>query len=119
MKAWLTLLIAGAFLTGCATTPTPDPWADVDAASEPAQRPLHQGGFPLPSDVEPDRVIYDQDGVRHLEEYRTIAEGNYAIALEHAQQIDQLRDAAGHLVEEFEQTVRIDRFFQKRLLEIS
>ena len=102
MKRWLTLLIVGASLTACATTPRPDPWQDLEVPDQEAQRPLNQGDRPLPDKIRgegEDQVwVYDSTGVERLETYVVIAEGNETLADEHAGRIDDLQDSVGHLV---------------------
>jgi hypothetical protein len=98
----LTLLIVGASLTGCAATPSPDPWQTVEVPERSAQQPLPQPDRPLPDEIigegEDQVWVYDRSGVERLEAYVVTAEGNQQLALEHAGRIDDLQQAVGDLV---------------------
>jgi hypothetical protein len=57
------------------------------------------GGFPEPNEVHDDRIVYDQQGVVALEQYRQAAEANTRIAAEHASQVDQYAVAVDNLID--------------------
>ncbi len=102
MNRWLILLAAGASLalsSGCATTPIPDPWATLEASAEPAQQPLRLPEWPQEASSTDHSVTFDLEGARAISAYIATAEGNTAIALEHAAQIDALNQAAAALIE--------------------
>lgn len=89
--------MAGALL-GCAATPTPDPWEGIEIDRTPAVTPERLNDFPLPTEFTEDSVTFDLAGAQELEAYRVAAEANTVIATEHAGQIDDLKEAAEHLV---------------------
>ena len=93
------MLVAGASLSGCATTPTPDPWATVEVDESPAQQPVRLPEWPQEASSTEDEVTFDLSGARALAAYRIAGEGNTELAEEHAAQIDDLRRAAATLVE--------------------
>jgi len=101
MRAWLILLTAGASLalSACASTPAPDPWGDVEVPGEPATQPTALPDWPQPVGFTEDSVTFDLEGARRLETWRVIGSGNTEIAAAHADQVDDLRDAARSLVE--------------------
>ena len=101
MKTWLTLLAVGASLSlsGCASAPTPDPWGEVNVPAEPATIPVVLPEWPQPVDFTEQTVTFDLAGANVLEVWRVAALGNTEIAAAHADQIDDLRDAARSLVE--------------------
>lgn len=102
MRAWLILLAAGASLllsSGCATTPAPDPWADVEVDQTAAQLPVRLPEWPQETSFTEDEVTFDLSGARALAAYRVVGEGNTELAEEHAAQIDDLKEAAAALVE--------------------
>lgn len=101
MKVWLTLLALGASLSlsGCASTPSPDPWGSIELPGEPATIPEPLPDWPQPTDFDEDSVTFDLAGARVLKQWEVIALGNTEIAAAHADQIDDLRDAARSLVE--------------------
>lgn len=97
MRLLAIFLIAGA-LSAC-VTPQPNPWDSIEVVSQPATKPLDCGGFPYPSEVIGESIVYDNSGANALEAYRACSEANEDIAAEHAQQIDQLHIATKGLVE--------------------
>ena len=101
MRAWLTLLAAGASLSlaSCATAPTPDPWADLEVDQTEAQRPVRLPEWPDETSFTEDEITFDLSGARALSAYRATGEGNTEIADANAEQIDELRKAAAALVE--------------------
>lgn len=98
MTRFLTLLIAGALVSGCAAK-QPDPWQSLTADHQPAARPLSIGSFPHPDEANDNRIVYERDGVVALEIYRQTAEANTAMATEHADRIDAQSKAIGHLID--------------------
>jgi hypothetical protein len=101
MKAWLILLTVGASLSliSCASAPSPNPWGSVEIPGEPATQPTALPDWPQPIDFTEGTVTFDLEGAGRLESWRVIALGNTEIAAAHADQVDDLRDAAGSLVE--------------------
>jgi len=99
MKTWLIFLIGGVSLSGCATTPPPNPWDDLTTETEPAATPIDCGRFPAPTEATESMIVYDTAGVNELEAYRVCSEANTAIADEHAEQIGELKTARAALVE--------------------
>jgi len=102
MKAWLIWLALGASLSlssGCASTPAPDPWGDVEIPGDPATQPVALPEWPQPTDFTEGTVTFDLAGAHVLEVWRVAALGNTEIAAAHADQVDDLRDAARSLVE--------------------
>ena len=97
MKALLTLLIAGAGLLGCATTPTPDPWASIDVPDRAAKTPLRAPEWPLPSINDEGDAAYSHDQIVALDAYRIVSQGTHDLALAHAHRIDALQDSVAHL----------------------
>ena len=99
MPQWLISLVVGVSLSGCATTPTPDPWANVEVDQTEAQQPVRLPEWPQETSETEDEVTFDLSGARALADYRIIGEGNTELAEEHAAQIDDLKDAVLSLVE--------------------
>ena len=97
MKTFLTFLIVGLSLSGCASTPAPDPWADLTVETDPATPALDCGSFPGPASASegPDgtleSITYDVAGTNALEQYRVCSEANQANVDEHAAQIAELK----------------------------
>lgn len=89
MRRYLTFLIAGLSLSGCATVEE-NPWADLVVETEPAVTALDCGSFPMPISSG-EGIVYDLAGVNALEAYRVCSEANQDIANEHAAQVDQLK----------------------------
>ncbi len=87
-------------LSGCAgTPPASDPWAEIEVPTESAERPLELPQWPLPTSFTDSSATFGLEAVRALEAHRVVADANTAIATAHAGQIDELRAAAGYLVE--------------------
>ena len=95
---WRLLLVVGA-LAGCATTPTPNPWVDIETDKEPAAQPLELGEWPDPIGFSDDTLVFDLEGARALQAYQVAAEANTEIASELSEQVNDLNDATSSLVE--------------------
>lgn len=95
----LAIFLTSFVLASCASTPPPNPWVELETETEAATTPLDCGKFPFPYTFDDESVTYDKDGTNDLNDYRTCAEANQAIAGEHARQIDQLKIARKGLTE--------------------
>ncbi len=95
----LFLISSVVLLSGCASTPAPNPWIGLDTDLSPAATPLDCGSFPLPSESDKTHVVYDKAGFNDLNAYRRCSEANEGIAGEHALQIGQLKISRKGLVE--------------------
>ncbi len=93
------LIVVVVFLSGCAVAPPENPWNDIEVPTESAERPLELPQWPLPTSFTDTEATFDLEAVRALEAHRVVADANTAIATAHAGQIDELRSAAGYLVE--------------------
>lgn len=98
MRKWLLLLMVGAGLNGCAATPAPNLWDDIEVPTGAAVTPLDCGQFPLPTIFNDAGASYDKAGVNLLEAYRVCAETNAEAGVANAEQIEFLRLAATDLV---------------------
>jgi hypothetical protein len=98
MRIFLTSLIVGLSLSGCATVEE-SPWTDLTVETDPAETALNCGSFPMPTSSDESGITYDADGVNALEAYRVCSEANEGVANEHAAQIDQLKTARKALTE--------------------
>jgi len=96
MKILPIFLLVG-LLSGCATAPADNPWADLTTETDPAAIPLDCGSFPLPDEVVGNSIVYSLEGTQRLEQYRVCSEANLAIAAEHAAQIGDLKDSRAAL----------------------
>ncbi len=67
-------------------------------SQEPAQQPLELVDWPAPIEITESTVTFDIAGAATLELYRLAGEGNTVIAGANADQVDDLRDAARHLI---------------------
>ena len=85
-------------LSVCASQ-APNPWESIEVPTGEITQPIDLGKFPLPSQSDPRGIWYDIEGTNSLETYRLKAEGNTAIALAHAEQIEALRKGVDGLVE--------------------
>lgn len=110
-----TLLLVGV-LTGCSTTPT-NPWAEIETPTEPATRPVDLPGFPKPISADRESVTFDLEGARRLRAFQEAAEGNTEIAAALADQVDELQNAAGHLVEAGEAQAELTRIQREIIAE--
>ena len=97
MRLFIVLVLG--CLAGCATSPSPDPWADIEVQEPGAIKPLSLPEFPSPVSMTEDTVTFDLDGANAVSAYIVVAEGNTDIGAAHAMQIDDLRIAAKALVE--------------------
>ena len=84
-------------LSGCATTPPENPWADLTTETDPATTSLDCGSFPLPNEQIGDAIVYGEDRIHDLEAYRVCAEANQAVVDEHAAQIGDLKQSRASL----------------------
>ncbi len=98
MKTWPLWFLAG-ILAGCASSPTPDPWQDIEVQPPGAIKPLSLPEFPSPASMTEDTVMFDLTGANAISAYIVVAEANTDIAYEHAEQIDDLRVASKALVD--------------------
>jgi len=93
------LIVAVVVLSGCATQVPENPWNDIQVPTEATTRPLELPEWPIPANIVEEGAVFDLDGVRALDAYKTTGEANTAIAEAHAGQIDELRTAAKYLVD--------------------
>ncbi len=63
MKIWVQLCLVG-ILAGCATSPKPDPWQNIEVPPPGAEKPLSLPQFPEPVSMNEDTVSFDLDGAR-------------------------------------------------------
>ena len=86
---------------GCASTPTPNPWADIEKPALTAERPLELPDVPQPVavDREVGTVTYDTAGMREWENYVDFAEANTVVADANASALVEQKRAVGHLVD--------------------
>ena len=100
MRKWqLSLIISASLLSGCASSPAPNPWDGLTVETDPATTAIDCGSFPLPSEALEAAVVYDKAGLNALEAYRLCSEANEANVDEHAAQIGQLKISRKNLVE--------------------
>lgn len=88
------LLIVG----GCSSNPV-NPWDSIDDPREPVQHPLQLPLWPIPETFDTSGATFTVEQLRVLDLYKTTAEANTAIAVEHAQQVEVLQEAVVSLVD--------------------
>lgn len=111
------LMLFAVALSGCASTPTPNPWDGLTTETEPAVSSLDCGSFPLPSDATETSVTYDIGGLNALNAYRVCSEANEANVDEHALQIGQLKLARKGLTEAGQAQHNISLMFKEMMEE--
>ena len=100
-------------LSACATTPQPNPWADLDTETEQAVQAIDCGQFPLPTESSDSGATYSLEGLNQLNAYRVCSESNELNMDEHAAQIGQLKISRKGLTEAGQAQYRISQMLEQ------
>ena len=103
-RRWARSLASGASLSlllisGCATAPSPDPWASIVLPDQAPAQAEALVDWPAPVSETDQTVTFDLEGATALLKFQTIAEGNTGIAKAHASQIVELQKALAGMLE--------------------
>ena len=88
-KILLILYLSGLALSGCASAPTPLPeWQSLPLASVEIQRPLDLPARPLAASATETTITFDEQGIRDLESFYLIAQGNQMVGESNAEALE-------------------------------
>lgn len=91
-------MTVGASLTGCVTTPTSSPWAEIEIPTTKATQAVELPDRPLPETSNGNSATFSLASINALDAYMDVAENNTRLANEHARQLDANRIAMAEIV---------------------